>query len=68
MKCIEDKLIETEMELLEHNCHNNGLSSLGTKEELIARLLVVEEYKLKKLDNEKSLKMGLSGIGSGQGN
>lgn len=39
LKLIEGQLIEHSFELLEKMAHESGVSALGTKEELISRLL-----------------------------
>lgn len=48
LKCYEDKLFEQSIEQIERTCHSNGQSAMGSKEDMIARLMLVEKYKLLK--------------------
>ena len=47
LKCLEEDLKSQSINYLEKSCKINGLPLIGSKNKLIERLLILEEYKLK---------------------
>lgn len=56
LKCIEEDLKMQTINTLEKNCKLNGLPNNGSKEQLIERLITLEEYKLKMENTKNELK------------